>query len=185
MPLKLIVKRNKPTTPEPSGRLANLCEDMEVAAGMLLEAEGLVNTVKGELVAEARAIRSAELRSGIVRGIKHGKVHVVWRESFSGMLTDNIPPFRRVFGDQYARVIEEETKVVLKKGTTLAAIEAAIGPEARDALSELLTITECVKPRKGASEACAEMFRNGDSERGEELLQIIEHCISIPQVKTK
>ena len=152
---------------------------------MFDEAKTLHDSAVAELVAEARALRAAELRSGVVTNLKCGRVQVVHRESFRGISGENIPGLRAAFRGQFARVVEEETKVAFAKGTTLAAIEAAVGPEAFDALAGLLTITESVKPRKGASEACAEMFRNGETEMAEDLRKFIEACASAPQVRVK
>ena len=185
MALELILKARKSDAPTPSGEVVTLCEELQVAREMFDEAKALHDSAVAELVAEARALRAAELRSGIVANLQHGKVQVVWRESFRGISSENIPALRAAFDGLYARVVEEDVKVAFTKGTTLAAIESAIGAEAFDALSGLLTVTETVKPRKGATEACAELFRTANPNTAEDLLQFIEACTSAPQVRVK
>lgn len=182
--LKLTLK-SKPATPAPSGEIVHLCEEMTAARELLDEAKALADAAQAALLGEARALRAAELRSGVVTNLKCGRVQVVHRESFRGISGENIPGLRAAFRGQFARVVEEETKVGFKKGTTLEAIEAAVGPGGFIALLELLSITESVKPRKGATEACAEMFRNGETEMAEDLRKFIEACISAPQVRVK
>jgi len=183
--LELILKSTKSTTPAPSGEIIHLCEEMAAARELFDEAKAMQDAAQAALLGEARALRADELRSGVVTNLRVGRVQVVHRESFRGISSENTPGLRGALRGQFARVVEEETKVVFAKGTTLAAIEAAVGTEAFDALSGLLTITESVKPRKGASEACAEMFRNGEAEMAEDLRKFIEACISAPQVRVK
>lgn len=78
-------------------------------------------------------------------------------DSFAGVPLANVGALRSALGSHYGDLFETTESVKLRKGTTCAAIHAAIGGDAFAALSSLLDVTREVTPRKGWDEARAKL----------------------------
>jgi hypothetical protein len=113
------------------------------------------------------------------------RVLVVYTEKFKHLDAENVDALKEAFGEDYALMCEEHEAVTFAKGTSLSAIESAIGSAAFKKLSALLNVRESVTPRKGASKLASRFYRDGETEKGDDALMFLDATLYSPQVRAK
>ena len=149
--------------------------------------EGQLEVLKENIVEYVVNERNSDLKIGKVNttvplALEGGhKLSVIWAEKFKALPVENRANLQEVFGEDYGRVIEERTEVKLVGN--LAAIEKALGPKAMAALQVHLEIERTLCVRKGAYATAAEFYEQGDSDRGDALVELIDVTGQAPSLK--
>jgi hypothetical protein len=158
-------------------RMDELKAELEVARDELL---GIVDAEK-----DAKVRAGEEVTSIKVPTDDGNRVLVVYTEKFKHLDIENVGELKAAFGADYTLVVEEHETLTFNAGVSIAAIEKAIGKPALTKLTALLSVKESVTPRKGAVKECSRLFREGETEKGEDLLTLLEATLYSPQVRAK
>jgi hypothetical protein len=193
MSLSLILKTAK-TTPTTTTPTTTEAVDAAVTyRDLVAELDALrarLEVARADLMTHAEGMRTAALEAGDASNIKintgdGGKVQIIYTERYSGLDVANLPLLKDAFGSSVDRYVDTSEEVKLRKGVSLADIEAAAGKAAAKRLSALLEVKRQVKPRKGAFAEAAALFRSGEVERARDLLTFAQACATRPTVRAK
>lgn len=193
MSLSLILKTAKTTPTTTTPTTTEAVDAAMTYRDLVAELDAVrarLEVARADLMTHAEGMRAAALEAGDASNIKintgdGGKVQVIYTERYSGLDVANLPLLADAFGDALDRYVDTSEEVKLRKGVTLADIEAAAGKAAAKRLSALLEVKRQVRPRKGAFSEAAALFRSGEVERARDLLTFAQACATRPTVRAK
>ena len=193
MSLSLILKTAKTTPTKTTPTTTEAVDAATTYRDLVAELDVLraqLEVARADLMIHADTMRADALASGDASNIKittpdGGKVQVIYTERYSGLDVANLPLLADAFGDALDRYVDSTEEVKLRKGVSLADIEAAAGKAAAKRLAALLEVKRQVKPRKGAFAEAAALFRSGEVERARDLLTFAQACATRPTVRAK
>jgi hypothetical protein len=182
-----------PATKAAGNRAVKVATEYRKIALEKEDAEARLKVARESLMVVVTPERDKELIAGNAEGkiviptTDGNRVMVVYQERFRGLDTSNVEPLKEAFGANYALFCEETEGLALKKGATMAGLEALIGKAAvkKMVAAGLLTTKEDVRPRKGAFESIARLHIAGETEAAEDLTMFVDACNSQPQVRAK
>jgi len=189
--LALHLKAAQPTVTAAECDATEEASTYREAALFLDECKSDLALARVALLAKVNAARRAQLESGQacpsipVPTSDGARVLVVYRESYKGIDGENIPALRAAFGERYPLYCEERETVKLRKGVSVAQLQDVLGDEGYAALSALLDVTSDVCCRKGAPALAAKLYAKGQTEEADDLLTLVQACMSAPQVRAK
>lgn len=214
MSLSLILKTAKTTPTTTTPTTTEAVDAAMTYRDLVAELDAVrarLEVARADLMTHADTMRAAALEAGDASNIKintpdGGKVQVIYTERYSGLDVANLPLLADAFGSSVDRYVDSTEECKLKKGVTLADIEATsvsladieavCGKAAAKKLAPLLDASaarlcalievKCqVKPRKGAFSEAAALFRSGEVERARDLLTFAQACATRPTVRAK
>lgn len=181
---KKSVNRPESAAATQATRLRELMLKMDSLKAEIDEAkEDLLTVVNTER--ESRVRKGEEVMSINAPTLDGNRVMVVYAEKFKTLDEDNTLPLRAAFGDKFNLVVDEIEALNFREGVKLAGLEAAIGKEALDKLQGFLEVKKGVSPKKGVFKEVSRMFREGDVQRGEDLLVFLDATTYAPTVRAK
>ena len=189
MALKLNVKpaakTQAATTPSEASIIAT---QFRQAAYDLETQEAKVKLLRAQLLEIMAEHRNDRLSKGVadtsvsIPTTDGNKVMVVYPEKYKGLSSDNVPALREAFGENYALFVEEQEDIALKEGLSLKALKDVCG-DRFDAVLALFEVKNTVRPRKGAFNNIAELFKKGDGAVAADLVTFVDATIGSPQVR--
>jgi hypothetical protein len=189
MALKLTVKATSKSTSAPTPAEASEVATKFRRESMELETvEAKVKLLRANLLEIMEDYRNDRLRNGVaetsvsIPTTDGNKVMVVYPEKFKVLSDENIPALQEAFGSNYSLYVEEIEELNLLEGVSVSSIRAAAGKNA-DAVMALFDVKRTVKPRKGAFNNIAELFKSGKHNVAEDLTTFVSATIGSPQVR--